>query len=508
MMPRPTLPSNAKIETRQYRAWRGVNQTDSRVAIEDDELFWLENALTVGKGAIQILPAVGASVTSPADGVATMFGFTLGGNPVLIAVTTLGGLVQIALPSGTETEIAPAGTVTTDCRMTIWRDSPILIVDPVQGYFSWDGTTFTTIDAAQTGNAIAVFEARVWIIEGRTRKFSAPNDYDDFTAANGAGSSILTDEAFPGDIRQAVSAVEQLWQVGESAINAISNVQSSGSPPSVTTTFADTNIVASLGSNAPASVIGYFRALALAAPFGIYALSGVTPQKLSDKLDGLFEDLTLNDCPSAVAVVLSLPCLLFLVTYNGGLAEAGDAPLQMLLGFTQGKWFFAVQNVDLSWITTVVVDGVQQAWGTDGADVFQLFGADPDETETTYKVMSKLYDFGLATTMKAMLKFGFEYQATHAIDPTLTVDSELGSLETDVFGGGVLIFTNASGEELIFTNSVAAVLIFTVSGLVLSRSNSEQWGHYLGWTLTGQDRPYRVQATQFEYALSREWSTP
>lgn len=504
----------AKPQTVQIRNFKGVNLTDARVAIGDDELAWSENAMTIGAGAIQILPAQGATIATIAAGVASIWGFTLTisavATPVLISVNNDGSMSQIKT-DGTVTAVAPAGSVTTAAALTIWRDGPILIVDPTYGYMSWTGAgVFSTIDATKTGTSIAVFEGRVWIGNGRTITFTAPNTNNSFVAGDGAGSTIITDEAFPGNIIALHSAFEQLWVVGQGAIEAIANVQSTGSSPSVVTTFSVTNIVAGLGSNARGSARGYFRAFSFMGPFGAYALSGVTPQKLSDKLDGMFPALTLGDAPAAVAVVQNLLVLCYLVTYTQSLAPALPKPAgdvttatKLLLCFTQGKWFFARQGA-LTWITSLIVDGVTQCWGTNGSTIYRVFGAATSD-DVTYKVQSKLYDYGLATTMKAQTKLGFEFQAAANINPTVTLDNEFTSQTADLTFGNTLTLLNVSGATLTLRNSANNPLTLIGAGMVLARTETEMYGHYLGWTIEGTDAPYRIQAMQTEVALTREW---
>jgi hypothetical protein len=390
-------------------------------------------------------------------------------------------------------------------------------VDPTKGYRKWNGTTLTLIDATKLGCALAVFQGRVWIAapNSRTLIFTAPATNNDFTSGNGAGSTVITDEAFPGIIVALASALEQLWVLGEGGIEAVSNVQASGTAPSIVTTFSITNVVAGLGTSEPGSQVGYFRALTFMAPYGVYALSGVTPQKLSDKLDGLFPGLTLGHAYVAVVVVQTLPVLMFLVQYTPtavpGLPTPGSNSLAvapLLLCFTQGKWFTASQGAPVA-ITSLLVDGVAQGWASRGTDVYRLFGADL-ETPVVYKVQSKLYDFGASTTRTQMMRFGFEYQAESIIAPDFTIDSEAGQEAVDVVGmGNALTLINDGGDTLTLVNDVFAVLTFIVStGMILSRTRSNSYGRYLGFTLRGEDPPYRAQAFQMQTALAAEWDTP
>ncbi len=512
-----------KSQTAEFRRWRGVNLTDSRTDIEDEEFFWLENAVTVGRGAAQVVPGPGASVGSFAQGVATVWGFVLNGAPVVIVVGNDGSLNQIT-PGGVVTAIKGAGTVSTAAHLAIWQSSPVLIIDPTFGYMSWDGTVFTTISKTQLGLSIAVFEGRVWLGSNRTITVTSPNTFNDFNPANGSTTTVITDESFPGNVTNMTSALEQLWTFAQAAVDAIANVTASGTPPNVTTSFSITNIVTNIGTNAPNSVIGYLRALTFLAPFGVYALSGVTPQKLSEKLDRMFPALTLTgDVPAAVGVVQSLPCLCFLVTYTQAVDPSLPVPANgvttgtpILICFTQGKWFFATQDfnpggggaiVPLKWITTVIVNGVSQVWGTDGTHLYQCFGGKPTDN-VRGKIVSKFYAFGGAVFAKQCLKAGFEYQASMPIpNAVLTIDSDLRQEAVAINPGNVITFTNASGGVIQFLNAQGQPINFVAQGLVLTRKLSNVYGHYLGWTYTFNDPPHRIQAVQMEYVRSVDWRT-
>lgn len=497
-----------KSKTAQWKQWKGLNLTDDRTAIDDDEVAWLENCMLIGKGALQVIPGPGATIATIAAGITSLWGFNLNSTNVLISVNSDGSMSQITT-GGVVTAICAAGTVDTTAHLTIWRGSTICIVGPTKGYMQWDGATFTTVDASKTGTSIAVFEGRVWIGSNRTITYTAPNTNNDFTAANGAGSTQITDEAFQGNITALVSALEQLWVVGASAIEAISNVTATGSP--VVTTFSITNIGTDIGSNSETSVRGYFRSLVLAAPFGFYALSGVTPQKLSDKLDGLFPNLTLTgDIPSAVGVVQNKLCLFFQVTYNGTQAQAQIAagittPIPMLLGFTEGKWFLAVQRTTLKWITTVTVNGSAQVWAADtSGNIYQCFGAS-SSTAVLGRVSGKLFDHGRWDQKKQMYKLGLQIRASAAVNNlVITADTEANATNVFITESNAYTLLNASGGVLQLINNIAANLNLIGQGLVLGEGDAPIAGNYLGWTVTFNDPPFAIVSVNMEYTPSRE----
>lgn len=507
-------PPPSKRKTAEFRRWKGMNLTDARTDIDDDEVFWLENGISIGKGVIQFLNAAAAPVATIAQGVASMAGFTLNGNPVDIVVGVDGSLTQVSIPGGTTTVIAGANTVTINAHMTIWQGTTILIIDPSTGYHSWNGSTYTFISGAQRGQSIAVFEGRVWIGNNRTITFTAPASFNNFSTADGGGATTITDEAFVGNITAMVSAVEQLWIVGPASIETLSNVAATGASPNVVTTFALTNVVPTVGSTAPNSIIPYFRALAMMSPGGIYAISGVTPQQLSQNIDRVFPGLVLTpDVPAAVALIQNLYCMLFLVTYGQGSVPTLPKPANgsasgtpLVIGFTKGKMFWASQGDTLKWITTVIVNGVSQAWGADGSGhIFQLFGAD-NNANVRVKVVGKLNAFGKATSMHALYKIGVELEAINPISPTFTIDSEMGSLAIPLVASMPQTFVNQQNQTVVFVNSSNQTVTFVGQGLSTPKQDAAMFGHYLGWTYECFGPPHRLQAIQMEYAETRDWN--
>lgn len=506
-------PPAPKRKTVEQRRWTTVNVTDARTDLEDSELFWCENGIPIGKGVIQFLNGPGAAVATLAQGIATLWGFTLNNVPLFIAVGSDGSLTQVT-PGGVVTVIRGAGTVSTLAHLSIWQGTTILIIDPTFGYSSWDGTTYTVIDATRVGESIAVFEGRVWLGHNRTITFTAPATFNDFTVGNGAGTVVITDEAFVGNISHMISLVEQLWIFGPASVETISNVTASGIAPTVVTTFAITNVITGLGSAAANSGVGYFRAVAFMSPGGIYAISGVTPQKLSEKLDQMFPGLALlPDVPGAVGLVQNLNCLFYLVTYTQTAVPQLPTPasgvttgVPLLVGFTSGKTFFATQGATLKWITTLYVNGVAQVWGADASGrIYQLFGA-PNSEPVAVKVVGKLHPLGKAVQMKALMKIGVELQFSQPFTPTLTVDSDLGSKPIPLNPAAPRRFVNVLNQTVVFTNAASQVVIFTGGGLALPKMDAAMFGHFLGWTYEATAAPHRLQAIQMEYADTRDWN--
>src|SRR5262245_7435882 len=195
---------------------------------------------------------------------------------------------------------------------------------------------------------VAVFEGRVWLIVGlRSIQFTAPDSYTDFTTVDGAGIVTIPDSVFIGKIEKLLSALELLWIVGPAAVNAISNVQVAGTP--AVTTFSNTNIVANVGSVRRRSVASFFRTFLFLTPYGVYAIVGATPQKLSDDLDGLFTNIKQTPDQLNPAAVFTLNRVFIWAVHVTYIDPAlGERP--MLLCFAKNAWFLASQGDDLTYI--------------------------------------------------------------------------------------------------------------------------------------------------------------
>jgi hypothetical protein len=500
---------DAAQSTIQLRDFGGVNVTDTRTSIEDTEFAWLENAIPVGKGNMRLVPGSGTILATVAAGITSMWGVVLrtGTNTssLLLTINNNGSMNQVDASSGTNTVIAVAGTVDSNARLTMWKDNPVLIISPTKGYFQYTGTTtLLTISSTMVGTDIAVFSGRVWFIVAsggrptRTRQFSAPDSFTDFTAASGGGSSALTDAAFPGPIYRLLSALEQLWQVGPGAVNAISNVATTGG----VTTFSDTNIVSNVGSTFPSSVTSFFRTFLFLTPYGIYAIVGATPQKLSDKLDNIFQDLQLGtDAPAAVGTVHNVFVWVVLVPYVDP-----DAGLRsLLLCFTAGKWFFASAGTTLTALASVLVGALPELYVTNGTQIFQLF-ADVEEP-VSYKIQSKLFDFGDSTQMKTFDRFGLELQSDNIVSPLVTIENELPSDDQTIAitTANTITFTGLGGVTIIFVG--VGPITWVTTGLQLARNATgiQMWGNYLGWTIEGTEAVWTMSAVQMEVIPGGKW---
>lgn len=127
--------------------FRGVNTKANRTAIGDDEFYWLENAMPVGYGNLRITPTYDAvgSVTFSND-VVNFFSANIGLKDYLIAFESNGACEYVDLDTNTKATLASAGTFSTSgMNISQWKNDRVLIIDPVKGYYTWDGTDLIAV---------------------------------------------------------------------------------------------------------------------------------------------------------------------------------------------------------------------------------------------------------------------------------------------------------------------------------------------------------------------------
>ena len=147
--------------------FRGVNTKANRTAIDNDEFFWLENAMPIGYGNLKITPtydAVGSVTFS--NTVVNFFSANIGITDYLIAFQNDGSCEYVNLTTNVKGTLAAAGTFTTTGGINIsqWKNDRVLIIDPVKGYFTWDAVNLISVGSVGT----------IGIVKGGTGYTSAP----------------------------------------------------------------------------------------------------------------------------------------------------------------------------------------------------------------------------------------------------------------------------------------------------------------------------------------------
>ena len=436
-----------------------------------------------------------------------------GANAVAGIVTFKKGTVTVLVTNGgsgytnvsnTVVTIAGGGgaNATAQAVLSGGQLTQVLMVNPGSGYTNSANIT-ATITGGGGSNAtakavinindnvgISSFSGRVWVAYGRTVAYSAAGSYSDFTSIS-AGNILLTDSTLHGNIQQILSANNFLYIFGDDSINVFSDVRVTTAG---LTLFTNTNVSASVGSKRKDTIFPYFRSVLFLNDYGVYALVGSTTSKISDALDGVFPTIDFTYPITAGQVLVNnILCAAFNFKQN---YYGGSRFVQAV--FFEKKWFFTSQGDTLNYVTSVPVSGLITLYGTDNNALYKLYGNSTANTAST--IQTALMPMGDPIRDKQALKIGIE--ATMPIGATIyaTVDSEVGSSPTYTLVNYASWY-NASGTTLTWTNNSSATISWIFSGYTLFKTDAEQWGKYLGQTMTSNTPGFVVNGFEFEHEL-------
>lgn len=131
-----------------FREFKGINTQSARQAILPGEFSWLENVQPIGFGNAKAVADLSLALASlPVGGCEYMRDYNRNGVNYMFMATTSGRAFEVAIdfPNGV-TEITDSmvpqfsGALV---RIDQWENSRIVIIDPVNGYFTWDGATLS-----------------------------------------------------------------------------------------------------------------------------------------------------------------------------------------------------------------------------------------------------------------------------------------------------------------------------------------------------------------------------
>ena len=381
----------------------------------------------------------------------------------------------------------------------------VIMTNPGTGY-----TTPPTISFAQGQGAnatgvvvlnsnpivdVASFSGRVWVAQGRTVTYSSSVSFSDFTSVS-AGSLTLTGSTLTGNINSLLSANNFLYIFGPDSINVFSNLQVTSAG---TTVFTNTNVSASIGTQLSYAVFPYFRSVLLMNNYGVYSLVGSTTSKISDPLDNIFPyiDFTNYQVSGGQVIINNLLCAAFNFWYTGGQGYS-NSPRFIQAVFFEKKWFLSSQG-SLTFVTSAPYQGKINLYGTDGTNLYQLYAS--QSVNVPMYVQTALQPMQDAIRTKQALKFAIEATITNATSLMVTVDSETGSSPTYTLNN-YDNWTNNSGTTIAWVNNSSQVVAWTFSaGYALYKSDAQQYGKYLGLTLTANSSPFTVNTFEFEHEL-------
>lgn len=295
--------------------------------------------------------------------------------------------------------------------------------------------TIDIMPSGVQGTAIETYQSAAWIVKGSLLQFSAPESVMDFSTSSGGGALRSTDSFLRLSYIRPMQTNGFLYLVADSSINYISGVQTSGTPP--TTTFTNQNADPEIGTPWPAAINVFSRNIVMANSFGVHVSYGGAVSKASTALDGVYfsvPNLAFGGFqPScAKAVIFGQKVWMILLPVVDPITKLQVNKLFMWNG---KYWWSSQQDITLTFVSSLEINSVLIAFGTDGQDIYPLF-INPS-TKFTKTIQSKLWDGpGGYEFLKSTSRFWClaEYHNVGAPDLTVSIDNENGSAVYTVKG--------------------------------------------------------------------------
>lgn len=339
--------------------------------------------------------------------------------------------------------------------------------------------------------SVATYAGRTWVSQGREIVFSSSLGFNDFITVS-AGNVFITDATLHGNVLGLLSANNFLYFWGVDSFNVISDVvvASDGS-----TQFTNTNLSASIGTLREFSVFPYYRYVMFMNDYGVYGLIGSTMVKLSDALDGLypFIDFT-KPITAGQCIVNNILCACFNFFLTGYVNNPGRWVQAV---FFDKKWFMSSQGA-VNFVAGSPVGGQLSLFGAAGKQLFRLYNNTLVPISSI--VQTALWPLTDPIRDKQAIQGGVEATLVNGAVIVLTVDSPSNSAGT-TFISTVSSWDNASGTILTWTNNSSSTIgwLSGSTGYALYRFNAEQWGKYLGYTLTSNSAGFIYNTFELEY---------
>lgn len=511
-----------KRQTKVFQEWLGSFTQSARIAIPQNYFFYQENIQPIGYSNMRSVLDKSASLHDyAADSIYWMQPANINNVDYEFLFATNGKVFAYNIGTGVSAQINAGPTLLSgaNSRMAQWKNQIALFIDST-GYYYWDGTTFAKITgsgAPASGTDIAVYAGRVWIAQARVLFFSGADGFSNgvpaipdatnyWSAVNGAGFVNLTDPVLHSNVQRLFAANGYLYIHGTTSVNVISDVYVPAGAVPPTPLFTNLNVQSIIGTDQPASVFTFGRALMLANRYGAYAMYGVNAQRFSSDIDGTWQYVDFTQPVSgAVAVINNILCAAFLIKRLNDPIFGSNTVLAMyqedpVLG--KGKWWFANFGA-ATFIATGMVQNAPAIFALIGNKLYQLFANSAQSPNTLS--MTPLWSMGDPTTDKQVIRAGIQVSLRTLVGAfTLSVDNLIGSfiIPTLASVGGVAWQNNSMQLVQWQNNALQTVTWFGGSYITYSGAASGAYSPYVGLTLTSTGSIFELNAMFMDFEMS------
>ena len=452
-------------------------------------------------------------IMDPTAGYCTWDGtlFTGGGGVSPVVNVTNGGSGYTTAPTVTFSLGSGSGAVAATGHTVVLGGSVVSVVvdTPGVGYRAGDTVNITfggpgtgavasgTVWPATHGTSIAVFLGRVWWSNGRVLNWTGVNGIDDIGSST-AGARTISD----ADLSHAITALRNLnnylFIVGDTSVRQIGNITVSGTP--AVTLFTPLTLASDIGTTYRRTIQSYNRLVLFANKQGVYAIFGASVEKISDDLDGIFQQADFTQpLEAALQDLRNIHCFILLLRYK----DPALTTRSILCMFQDKKWYVVSQGNAIKSFCTVPLASTAQieTFASSGSDITQIL--QDTNTPVRWELQTALSAHGNLLQAKQPLTAGVFGHGT--TDFTMTIDSENGSVSYALSFGSFVTWLNNSGGTVVWVNNSNAVINWAASGHQLPHKYVDGYGKVLGMTLIGTSANTAIHVPALEYQDADLW---
>ena len=377
------------------------------------------------------------------------------------------------------------------------------------------GATATVVVWPQiTGTTITVGFGRVWYANGRVLGWTGTGagtgqTWDDINPADAAGTLTIAD----ADLQHTLTGLRflnnYLYIFGDASIKQIGSITVQSS----ITLFTVLSLASDIGTTFLQTIQSYNRLVLFANKNGVYGIFGASVQKISNDMDGIFEnvDFSLNMSSSLHDVHVfnvagspggSIHCYILLVKYFDPLQNITRT---LLLTYQSNKWFVVNVGNNLLSICGGVLSTTQQ-WETfvsSGSDVTPVL--QNSNAPVQILLITSLTPHNNPIQAKQVLRSGIAVTTGIAQSLTMTVDTENGSNSYDYFAGTQITWLNNNGQVVQWLNNSQQPVNFFTGGFTMPDQDTDGYGKFVGNTVRGSVQAFAINMIANEYEDADPW---
>jgi hypothetical protein len=511
------------LQSYTLKQFLAVNTTNTRTATPDHCFYNLQNAQPIGDANIHSINDISSILQAyGGDTIYDDLSVNIANVEYLIQLSTTQKTFAYNVAANTVANIGGAVVLSGSASgIAQWQNTNALIIDST-GYYQWSGTgTLTAITgtgAPTSGSSIAVYQNRVWIVQGRLLYYSAPGSFSDFTTASGGGFTNLIDPVLRSNVKALHATNGYLYIVGISSVQALSDVYvpSGASPP--TPNFTLLPLTGIIGTDQPYSIFDYGRLVLFANRYGVWSIIGTQITSISStdpnnaynsSIDGTWQYVNFAQAVSGGQCTSNgLLCAAFLITRAGDPVFGSNTVICLYQGNAAGGRWWTANYGALTRITTSFVNGQPTLFGYIAGNLYQLFaltGSSPPAN-----VQTGLWDFGDPITAKEVIKcgVGLSIFSSGTGFATLNVDIPNSSAAVPVNLIGTVQWVNNVGAAVSWVNNVGQPVTWTPGTYLTFYGNAPRgFAKYVGLTLaTPQGFQFELQSFLMDYKWAARWS--